>query len=201
MELQPGESLRLSLKSEQLTGFAVEAPAGGVGVAVTSFQPFDSGAAADTGGLEIRRSYYVDHKPAGVLHDGDLVNVVLEYRIAESAGDGCQRVSDLLPSGLRLVTRLAGWSAEEARRTHYPYAVDGQRVEFCVYRRDTAIPGAMERNRGETELPEPAATWYSLSYYARVISTGRFTAEPALIQSERAPEHLALTPSAIIEIR
>jgi hypothetical protein len=38
-------------------------------------------------------------------------------------------------------------------------------------------------------------------YYARVISRGNYLAEPAIIQSQEAPESINITPAETIEIR
>jgi hypothetical protein len=56
--------------------------------------------------------------------------------------------------------------------------VQGQRVSFCAWR----------------ESPHKTIT-----YYARVVGTGAYTAEPVVMQSLRAPESLGLTvPLAVV---
>jgi hypothetical protein len=94
-------------------------------------------------------------------------------------------VSDLLPSGLKPITRLYQWATPEypqgiTGHVDYPYAIEGQRVSFCVY-------------GGNLQPP--------LVYYARVIGKGTYTAEPAVIQSQKAAESINLTGSLPVEIR
>jgi hypothetical protein len=60
----------------------------------------------------------------------------------------------------------------------YPYSVEGQRVSFCAWK----------------EWPR------SIVYYARVSGKGDFAAEPAVIQSQRAPESMAITGALEVEI-
>ncbi|MFN2114597.1 MAG: hypothetical protein ACK2T6_02710, partial [Anaerolineae bacterium] len=62
----------------------------------------------------------------------------------------------------------------------YPYAVDGQRVSFCVHRDDRRS---------------------DLSYLARVVTTGRYAAEPAVISAMEAPESRAVSTASAIVIR
>ena len=62
----------------------------------------------------------------------------------------------------------------------YPYAIEGQRVSFCAY-------------RGGRQLP--------LVYYARVIGKGEYTAQSAVIQSQKAPESINITEPLPVEIR
>jgi hypothetical protein len=83
-------------------------------------------------------------------------------------------VSDLLPSGLKAVTRLYAWGIRwpGGPPVYYPYAIEGQRVSFCVYKSD----------------PRP-----TIIYYARVTGRGEFEAEPAIIQSQKASESINLS--------
>jgi hypothetical protein len=62
-----------------------------------------------------------------------------------------------------------------------PLGESGQRVAFCLSPR-----------------PDRTAT---VTYRARVVTPGTYTWEPAILQSARAPESLALTPTIQVEIR
>ena len=93
--------------------------------------------------------------------------------------DDCYQVSDMLPSGLRPVTRLWEQGIMETN-VWYPYFVEGQRVSFCVYR-DLNVK--------------------TIVYYARVIGTGTYTAEPAVMQSQQAQESIGVTGALEVEIR
>jgi hypothetical protein len=53
-------------------------------------------------------------------------------------------------------------------------------VSFCVYRGLQVV---------------------SIRYYARVIATGTYTAEPVVMQSQRAQESIAVTDALEVNIR
>ena len=63
---------------------------------------------------------------------------------------------------------------------NYPYRIDGQRVSFCV----SDAPSS----RGAT-------------YWARVVSTGEYTAEPALIQSMQSAQSINFSAADRVIIR
>jgi len=113
------------------------------------------------------------------LREGSLVRITLNWKLAKKAADGCYQVSDLLPSGLRPVTRLFEQGIRDTNAS-YPYLIEGQRVSFCV-------------SRDEPNRP--------IVYYARVAGTGSYTAEPAVIQSQRANESMNVTGSLRADIR
>jgi hypothetical protein len=114
--------------------------------------------------VTVTRSYGTD--PAA-LHEGELVQVILGAEFGPQALDGCYQLTDLLPSGLRPVVRTYAWDLPPG--ANYPYRIDGQRVSFCVS--DT------QSNRGAT-------------HWARIVSTGEYTAEPALIQSMQSAQSI-----------
>ena len=112
-----------------------------------------------------------------MLQEGELVRVLLQSTTGPQAQSGCYRVSDLLPSGLRPVARLYAWGITDPE-AYRPYLIDGQRVSFCAYKR-----GAQ-----------------AITYYARVTGRGEFEAEPAIIQSQKAPESINLSASEKVVI-
>ncbi len=62
-----------------------------------------------------------------------------------------------------------------------PFGDSGQRVTFCLQPDGSRVA--------------------TVTYRARVVTPGTYTWEPAILQSDRAPESLALTPPTQIEIR
>jgi hypothetical protein len=68
------------------------------------------------------------------------------------------------------VTRTAAWGLEPG--VSYPYRIEGQRVSFCV--------ASDPPNQG-------------VSYWARVVSTGTYTAEPAVVQSMQSSQSIGFT--------
>jgi hypothetical protein len=180
-KLKGGESVALLLSAEELAALDPEPLEGQVGVATFYLAPLDLAAIEKDPDVAITRVF---QSPSGgplVLREGNLVRVVLHYTLGPQALDGCYQVSDLLPSGLTAVTRLYAWGIRwpGGPPVYYPYAIEGQRVSFCVYKFD----------------PRPTIT-----YYARMTGRGEFTAEPAIIQSQKAPESINLSSAEKVVI-
>jgi hypothetical protein len=165
VELKRGQSLALQLMPEQLDGLELEAIEGDVGVGTSYTAPADRDSIAVDPDVTVTRSY--DKDPA-TLRANDLVRISLSVTFGAQALDGCYQLTDLLPSGLRPVVRPYAWGLP-TDGYYYPYRIEGQRVSFCVYEgRFGGLPG----------IPPTTP-----SYWARVVTTGQYTAEPAVIQS------------------
>ncbi len=180
-----GESLSLSLSPEELAALDLRVTSGTAGITRLSLEPVDLATAATDSDIAVEREYVVNGRPVPDdepvrLSLGDEVLVRLRWRLGHKAVDSCYQLSDLLPSGLRPVTALYSPHVYyEDSETLWPYAVEGQRVSFCVWRggRQTA------------------------AYRARPLSKGTYLAEPASIQAQAAPESWNHSPPRRIEIR
>jgi len=148
-------------------------------VTTSYLAPFDPASVEPDPEVSLQRSYPGQADDAVTLREGSLVRISLSWKLGAKAVDGCYQVSDLLPSGLRPVTRLFEQGIRDTT-VSYPYLIEGQRVSFCV-------------SRGELNRP--------IVYYARVVGTGTYTVEPAIIQSQRANESMNVTGSMQAEIR
>jgi hypothetical protein len=179
-ELERGNSLALLLTPEELRDLNLEALEGTLGIATSFLAPFDPDSVQPDPAVSISRSYQGQPKGSATIEDGELVRITIAYKLGPQAMSGCYQVSDLLPSGLKPVTRLYERGIKETEVSH-PYAIEGQRVSFCVYR------GNLQSG--------------ALAYYARVIGKGTYTAEPVVIQSQQAAESINLTGSLPVEIR
>jgi hypothetical protein len=185
-ELERGNSLALLVTPEELRDLNLEALEGTLGIATSFLAPLDPASVQPDPVVSITRSYEGQAEGSATIEEGELVRITISYKLGPQALDGCYQVSDLLPSGLKPITRLYEWATPELQggiadtNLAYPYAIEGQRVSFCVYRDDRQLP---------------------LVYYARVIGKGTYTAEPAVIQSQKAPESINLTASLPVEIR
>jgi uncharacterized protein YfaS (alpha-2-macroglobulin family) len=156
----------------------LEALEGTLGVATSFLAPLDPDSVQPDPAVSISRSYNYQSEGSAPIEEGDLVRITITYKLGPQAVDGCYQVSDLLPSGLKPITREYEWGITGA--VDYPYAIEGQRVSFCVYREGRQLP---------------------LVYYARVIGKGTYVVEPAVIQSQKAPESINLTGSFPVDIR
>jgi hypothetical protein len=142
----------------------VEPIDGAAGVASIYTAPLDPSSVDVDPDVTVTRRYGRD--PAA-LREGELVQITLTAQFGAQALDGCYQLTDVLPSGLRPVMRTYAWGLPP--EASYPYRIDGQRVSFCV-----------------SDAPSNRVA----TYWARVINTGEFTAEPALIQSMQSAQSL-----------
>lgn len=175
-DLKSGESFKLLVSKEQLISINFEDIKGNVGVTST----YDITKIPSTGSkdLSLNRNYFVSGKSTSEFVSTDLIKVTLNFSLSPAAQDGCYQLNDYLPSGLKPVTRLFDRNLETKDIT-YPYAIDGQKVSFCVYKTN--------------QKP--------INYYARVISPGVFKAESALMQSAVTPSVFTLSNGAQVTIK
>ncbi|MEX2247094.1 MAG: Ig-like domain-containing protein [Dehalococcoidia bacterium] len=174
-DLPPGNSFTLSVTPEQLAQLDPRTLEGYAGIATFFEAPFDPATVDVDPDASVTRIVDVD---GGGIREGDLVLVRLDYALSPQSLDGCYQITDLLPSGLRAVTRPV--RPNEGADIVYPYRVDGQRVSFCVYR------------TGEYRAPQ---------YYARVVTKGTYEAEPAIIQSQQSAQSFNFAPATTVEVR
>lgn len=170
-----GESLTIQLTSEQLASLRLEPIQGTAGVASFYTAPTSAASVHVDPNVTVTRTYGTD--PAK-FHEGELVQIILSAKFGPQALDGCYQLTDLLPSGLRPVARPDAWGLPPG--ANYPYRIDGQRVSFCVSK-DPSNQGA--------------------SYWARVVTTGEYTAEPALIQSMQSAQSINFSAADRVIIR
>jgi len=182
-ELARGESLVLRLMPDQLAALQPSVVEGAAGINTFFLAPFDpASVTADPAVNVTRRIESVTGEP---IAEGALARVTLTWSLTSQAVSGCYQVSDLVPSGMRPVMRPYAWDIQGLpgylSDWTYPYAVEGQRISFCVYASDP--------------YKRP------IVYYARVLGKGMYTAEPAIMQSQKAPESIAITPAETVEIQ
>lgn len=177
-ELARGQSFALRLGAAGLKALALEVRSGTLGVSTSFLGRLDPSAVARDPDVRLTRSIAGSGSSSVSVGEGDLVRITLDFTLSSDAASGCYQVSDLLPSGLRAVSRPYQRGIEESR-VDYPYAVDGQRVSFCASKDS-------KRRR--------------IVYYARVIGTGTYAAEPAVIQSQRVASSINLSTYQIVKI-
>jgi uncharacterized protein YfaS (alpha-2-macroglobulin family) len=196
--LEPGDSLAMRLAPDEADALALEVTQGNAIVNVSVLTPLDPATVVPDPDVQVERRYALQlpYRPEVTatatpgadtteFADGDLVRVTLEYDLAEGAAVGCYQLSDLLPSGLAPVTAVsqpdaAYYEGIDDPNVVFPYEVDGQRVSFCVFRDGKQVP---------------------ITYLARVVTKGVYTAEPVLLQSLEVPSSRALTDAFEIAIR
>ncbi len=174
--LDRGNGLALLLSPEELAGLDLQSIEGVLGVTSSFLAPFDPASVEPDPDVSITRTYSGQAGDHVSVQEGDIVEITLSFNLGPQAIDGCYQITDTLPSGMRPTSPLYAWSS---KNTDYPYNIEGQRVSYCVYKDSRKV----------------------IIYHARVIGTGDYTAEPAIIQSQRAPESLAVTGAMQVQIR
>lgn len=139
--------------------------------------------------LSLTRQYLVDGIARNVFSDGEVVLVRLDPNIAPTAIDGQYQIIDYLPSGLRPVTQTYKQGlkrGDECDPVWYPSKVIGNVVYFNIYKGFNKTKYCTNR---------------TINYYARVVSRGIYSANPAVIQSAKDLESLNLSQKSFIEIK
>ncbi|MBI5413272.1 Ig-like domain-containing protein [Candidatus Peregrinibacteria bacterium] len=161
-------------------------------VAVTVY--YDSSLASTnpqlTPALVISRSYAVNGDETKSFKEGDLVRVVLKTRQMKDRSSNGYEIIDTLPAGLVPMAQVdaSGYygdgyymDVKSYASLRYPYWVEGQKVAFRYF----------GYAKDESEI----------SYMARVVSKGVFTAEPVIIQDVSNPTRLNVSGKAEVTIK
>ena len=183
VDLRDGGAVRLSLTASQLASFSVERLAGAVGVTTGWREPIGSPATSPDADVTISRSV----QPGPAVTVADLVVVELHMTFGAQAATGCRQVTELVPSGLAPVGPGSRWADPEAEGGYdpsivLPYDQSGSRVRFCV--------------TYDGKLAD-----YTLRYVARVVTTGTYAWEPAIVQPETGDAIVGVVPASSITIR
>ncbi len=182
IDLEPGESFSLRLVESQRRTLSLEPLAGQVGLATSWQVPIDRAAVSRDEDLGLARTF----TPFPEIPDDAMVEVRLTATFGPQLVAGCYEVSDLVPSGLAPLERYQAWpsSGSESPGTSWvsPYRIEGQRVSFCVG-------------------PSVKSRTVKMRYFARIVTPGTYTWEPAVIQSALAAESINLTSSRQVTIR
>jgi len=115
-----------------------------------------------------------------VFRQSQLVKITLEPEFAENAPDGYYEITDILPSGLRFA------SADDRYNLGcYLSETGGQKVVFGFYYNKNSKDGFGQR---------------SISYYARAVTPGQFTADYTYIRHTQA-DFSGFAEKALVEIK
>lgn len=115
-----------------------------------------------------------------VFRQSQLVKITLEPEFAENAPDGYYEITDILPSGLRFT------SADDRYNLGcYLSETGGQKVVFGFYYNKNSKDGFGQR---------------SISYYARAVTPGQFTADYTYIRHTQA-DFSGFAEKALVEIK
>jgi hypothetical protein len=183
VELTAGEAFQISLNHQQFQSLKLEPVAGDVGVATSWREVVTPAAIPKDPDIAISRRI----SPSGDISSRALVTVDLTVHLGPKAPKGCHVVTDLVPSGLVAVGNLEGWFRANddelaSKDAVYPFAQVGQRVQFCA-------------EKG------PKSGDVHLRYFARVVTGGTYTWEPAIVESRTKTGRAAITKATVVTIR
>ena len=177
--LVKGQVFKLELSPKELSQISFSDLKGDIGLSSTFTTVLDPKIANVSQSVKLGRTYSVRGAITNTFSSADLVRVSLPVTYAAITQDGCYQVSDLLPSGLRPITSVYSFGLDTGN-VWYPYEINGQKISFCIGK----------ENKSDT-----------INYYARVISSGDFRAESALIQSLISPSVFNLSPSGSVSVK
>ena len=138
--------------------------------------------------VHVTRKYYnyQTGEEQTTFNEGDLVKVVLDWKVDREAIDNSYHLTDYLPSGLEAIDNP--WQLGLKQDDMYWYRdIEGQKVRFYIYKQTDAL--ADQSNNSE------------FSYYARITSLGSYIAESPIIQGIQVKDSMYIgeRTSIIIE--
>jgi len=163
IELELGDTATIAVSPDELKTLDAQVISGDV-LAMTSYQQPVSTLSKTYGKIGVQRRYVGDFK------EGSVVLVELTYQLNPSLPKEFYEITDSVPSGLTPVTYRGGYETDQTCVT-FPETDTDQTLTFFVY-------------SGWNSMNCPPNT---IRYYARVMNTGTFKAEPAAIRSMRNP--------------
>ncbi len=166
--LAHGESFHLSVSPAELAAISFSNIKGQIGL-TSSYEERETNIAPQNNSyVSLQREYYVNGVKTDTFHDGDLVEIRMTPSFTAGALNSDYQITDLLPSGLALMSNLYTRGGSYSCNDYFPYEVDGQTVKFSIGKDWTSYNGCHNDY---------------FSYFARVVNPGEYKAEPAVIQS------------------
>ena len=158
--LNKTETYQMVLTREALADLKITGVQGDITVAASFTGPVADLMEQPNSLVQVQRSYSPVGKLAQTFKQSDLIKITIQPHFLEAAPDGFYEITDMLPAGFRYVSARPnlndGW---------YPGEVSGQKVVFGYY-----------YNKNRKYNPG------SITYYARAVSPGKFTADHAIFK-------------------
>ncbi|HOJ09209.1 MAG TPA: alpha-2-macroglobulin family protein [Clostridiales bacterium] len=158
--LDKNRVFRLVLTPEALQNIKFSNVVGDIAVTSSYTAPVKDFAKDANSQVKIKRSYSLDGIVQSSFNQSELVKITLEPEFLETAPDGYYEITDILPAGLRYVSATGHFDQK-----WYPVERNGQKIVFGFY---------YNKNSKYRER--------SITYYARAVTPGRFTADHAFIK-------------------
>lgn len=168
LELEKGGSRSWYLSQEQIKELNPQVRSGSVTMVISAQVPIStSDEVYDK--ISVLRSYQtIDGVTQNTFKADDIVRVQITYSVDPNIPNSAYQITDAVPSGLTPLTSRVRYGGENYCIS-YPYQADtNQEVSFTVY-------DGMYRRKG--------CPTNTITYYARVMNSGTFETEPAVIRS------------------
>jgi hypothetical protein len=166
-KLERGETFKLTLTQSQLSKINFVSVAGAVGLVSYYDKPVTE-IKNTSNKISVTREYFVGEQKTNTFKQSDIIKIKLTPTITDSSLEGDYEIYDILPSGLKIIPDVYSRNLIDHCGTAYPIGVKGQINKFLsrkYFDHNISLCGDV------------------LTYYARVISPGEYTAESVLLQS------------------
>ncbi|MCD4761467.1 hypothetical protein K8R32_00730, partial [bacterium] len=173
VELHNNETHSFEINSSDIDRLKFLDIEGDAYVSVRYIEPLNLTEVLKDNDISIKREYYVVGHKVNEFLEKDTIEVRLYPSFKRSALSGYYQVTDILPSGLQPVSKISTRFDDRGCSYWYPYNTDGQKVKYKIHR-----DWKFSRCGGY------------IKYYARVVNTGKYKAEPAVLQSFDNPEYI-----------
>lgn len=184
--LKNGDTYSITLSDDELKTIKFSSISGNIQVSSFYEQSQDPASLTKDPNLNLVRQYLVNNKITTKFKDGDIVRVKLFPKVSTAALDGDYQIIDYLPSGMKPITDPYTLGLDQGYNClWYPQKVVNNKLYFTV-----------PKNFNTYSQCEPA-----IQYYARVVTKGDFTANPALIQSVLNQNDLNISESTKVNIK
>ncbi len=150
------------------------------GPIVFSYNVRTPGRPASVPEVSVNRSYQA-LRPINALEEGDTVGVTLDVAWQPTAQNGCYVLDDHLPGGLEPVVNTSNIDAP-TNPNRYPLGTKAGEVSFTVCKWNKGLSGPV-------------------TYLARIVSRGTYTAEAPLIQNMEHPSIAAVGKDQVFTVK
>ena len=172
-ELGLGESYSFSVTAEQLSRLIVTGASGKL--LATTYYDIPAVSLTGDNSISIEKKYLVNGQEAKEFSESDIVEIRLTTNFSATALAGWYDITDILPSGLEIITSTYHYGLKADCHLRYPYNIKGQEISFFI-----------NKDWQQSDLCVGITDGY-FSYFARVKQPGKYVVEPVLLQSSLAP--------------
>ncbi|MDZ7798665.1 MAG: Ig-like domain-containing protein [Patescibacteria group bacterium] len=159
VSLENNEILELVLNSNDRKNISFSDITGTVGLVANYEKPADIDEENQDANIAIDRDYYVGYQLKDSFSEDEIIKITLNPTVSSQAIDKNYRVTDYLPSGLKILTKTWQRNISYDKNMKYPYEINGQAIKFKIDRSSE-----------------------SFHYYALVTGKGEYKAEAPVIQ-------------------